>query len=90
MTVKDYLAIDLCNKGFSSQQAVPCIDFCIPKIQKSLEDLDYKITFDRPCDEYPILVLKLITFNAKPFVLEWIEENIPNAWFKEMFKEISE
>ena len=70
----------------SERQSVECVDFCIPKLQKSLRDnTPYEITFDRPSSEYPNVLLDLFFFTMKEFVLEWIEENIPNAWFKRVF-----
>ncbi len=86
MTVRNFLEELLQNNGMSQKQAVECMDFCIPKLKTSLrEQTTYEITFDRPSKEYPNAVLELLFVIVKPHVKEWIELNIPNAWFKAMF-----
>lgn len=89
MTTRNYLETYLEQRGMSFHQAVLCTDFCIDKLNAQIEIddnfNDYKITWNRPSDEYPNVLLRTLTFMMNPNVLEWIEENIPNAWFKRVF-----
>lgn len=47
----------------------------------------YQISWDRPSDEYPDIIYSLMFKVIKPVAAKWIEENIPQAWFKPMFKQ---
>ena len=50
------------------------------KIQKP-----YHITFDRPANEYPDIMYVLWFKTIRPVALKWIDDNIPAAWYREMF-----
>ncbi len=46
----------------------------------------YSITWDRPAEEYPTaLYATLYTLYVKPEAYKWIEENLPMAWYKQVF-----
>jgi len=38
-----------------------------------------------PSDSYPDMMYNLLMVSIKPVALKWIEDNCPEAWFKEMF-----
>lgn len=46
----------------------------------------YKITWDSPAADYPdYLYVAIYTTTIREVALQWIDENIPMAWFREMF-----
>jgi hypothetical protein len=36
-------------------------------------------------DEYPPVIISLAWLSAKHHAIEWIDENLPKAWFRPMF-----
>lgn len=83
MTTRKKLEAMLIERGMSEGQATKVMDLSIPSLNK-LGD-NYKITFDRPSDEYPTLIYHIWFATVKPIALKWIDENVPQAWFREMF-----
>ena len=43
-------------------------------------------SFNSPVEDYPPSVQALVMMALKPVATEWIEENIPRAWFKPLFQ----
>ena len=37
-------------------------------------------------DDYPDVVLNAVSLSLDAHAVKWIEENLPNAWFKPMFQ----
>lgn len=83
MTVKDKLVQNLINLGMSESQSKEVVDLSIPELQKLING--YSITFYSDCDDYPDVIYGAMMNYIKPIALKWIEENKPEAWFKEMF-----
>lgn len=83
LTTREKLEYMLTQRGMYESQASKVMDMAIPELNK-LSD-DYKITFDRPADEYPAVIYDLLFISIKPIALNWIDKNIPQAWFREMF-----
>ncbi len=50
------------------------------KIQKP-----YHITWESPASDYPESLYGLWFITLKPIALKWIDDNIPQAWFRMMF-----
>jgi hypothetical protein len=57
-------------------EAIPRIEGCTP---------NYRVTWDRPADEYPDVVYNAMWLHVKDVALKWIDENAPQAWFRPMF-----
>ena len=45
----------------------------------------YHITWDSPASDYPDSLYNLWFITVKPIALKWIDDNIPQAWFRMMF-----
>lgn len=84
MTTVEQLENMLINRGMFESQAKEVMKIAISELNKLTED--YKITFDRPANEYPEAIYTILFLAIKPIALKWIEENIPQAWFKPMFQ----
>jgi hypothetical protein len=83
MTTREKLEKMLYNMGLFETQASAIIDEAIPELEKLAGD--YKITFNRPANEYPDMLFNIWFITVKEVAKNWIEKNIPNAWFKPMF-----
>lgn len=87
MTTREKLEEMLINRGMSSRQAKQVMDIAVLEIGKTTEsDWGYNITFNRPCEEYPKPIYLVLFLEIKPIALKWINENIPNAWYKNLFE----
>ena len=83
MTVREKLQSMLVNKGLSGTQAEEVMAIAEPELNKLAND--YKITFNRPADEYPCVIYTILFMVIRRIALKWIEENMPLAWYKPMF-----
>lgn len=83
VTVKEKLKNMLMERGMSQSQADAVMEIAIPDLNKL--DLDYKITFDSQASGYPNKLYDLWFMHIKPIALKWIDENKPQAWFREIF-----
>lgn len=82
-TTREKLESMLVQNGMSESQAKKVMDIAIPELQEMTPS--YKITFDRPSEEYDDRLFYIIFSFMRPIALKWIEENAPQAWFKPMF-----
>jgi len=80
MTVKEKLIDLLIKKGLFESQAIEILDLSIPE----LEDV-YDIELDSQAETYPVICYRIFIQSMNPTALAWIDENKPNAWFREMF-----
>lgn len=82
MTTKERL-IEMCvARGMFEDQAKQVVELAIIKI----DGMDnYKTTWDRPANEYPDSLYIVMFMIVKDVALEWIDKNIPQAWFRPMF-----
>jgi hypothetical protein len=88
MTTKEKLISMLVEKGMFEQQAQKVMEVAIPEIEKKFnegKENAYKFTWNRPAEEYPTPIYATLFISIKPIALKWIDDNIPNAWFREMF-----
>lgn len=84
MTVRQKFEEMLKERGMSNIQAQMVMDVAIPLINES--DESYKLTFDSPSEEYPNTIYRMLFDGTiKSIALNWIEENVPMAWYKPMF-----
>lgn len=73
----------LTEMGVFEEQASAIMDKAIPIVNEQLPN--YRITWDRPSEEYPDAFYSVVFITVKRAALEWIDENIPQAWFRPMF-----
>jgi len=73
----------LFERGMFENQAKEVMDLAIPVCDATAPD--YKITWDRPAEEYPDPFYSVVFLSIKPVALKYIEEKCPMAWFKAMF-----
>jgi len=84
MTVQEKLEQMLIDSGMFPTQAKEVMILAIPELNDLVED--YSITFDRPSDEYPEVIYGVLFISIKPIALQWLEDNIPMAWYKPIFQ----
>ena len=82
MTTRERFEQMLTNRGMWPEQARAVMDIAIPEI----DDIDsYKITWGLPAGEYPNAIYVVLFMRIKPIALEYIDDNMPNAFFRPMF-----
>lgn len=82
MTTRQKFEEILVSNGMFESQAQKVMDTAIPIIDTKH---DYKMTWDRPSNQYPDSLYAALYMTIKPIALQWINDNIPKAWFKPMF-----
>jgi len=82
-TIKGKLSKMLMQNGMTETQANEVLVIAIPKMNDIVED--YNIDFNDSSDTYPKAIYTVLFMTVKQTALEWIEKNIPMAWFKPMF-----
>ncbi len=82
-TTRERLRSALVNRGMFPDQADAVIERAMPELEVD----GYRITWDRPADEYPKQLFGLWFLTCKRHALAWIDENVPMAWFRPMFEE---
>lgn len=90
MTTREKLEGALMQMGLFNKQASAIIERCIPIIDfQSWEAADgYDITWDSPAEDYPSILYNIwMATVVKKVALKWIDKNIPQAWYREMFVE---
>lgn len=99
ITVKQKLTNMLIERGMFESQAEAVMNLALPTLNKQAENVNgtemqdnievpvapYVITWDAPATDYPSVMYALWFASIKPIALKWIDENKPQAWFREMF-----
>lgn len=73
----------LFERGMFEAQASKVMDLAIPKLQELV--VEYQITWDKPANKYPEAFYNVAFITVKEAALEWIDTNLPRAWFRAMF-----
>jgi hypothetical protein len=81
MTTKEKLLRFLVSTGMFPNQAEAVFERALPQLEVD----DYRVTWDGPCDDYPEVIYGCWLMVLKEVALEWIDENLPNAWYRPMF-----
>jgi hypothetical protein len=87
MTVRDKIEEMIFERGVFEKQARAMMDFAIPKIDVEMHGQNQKLVeWDAPQDEndYPFYAVVFMIY-VKPLVVEWIDANLPLAWYRPMF-----
>ena len=80
-TVKEKCLEMLTNNGMFDSQAQAVFESAKPLIEVD----GYRMTWDRPSDEYPLEMYAVINLILKREALSYIDQNCPRAWFRPMF-----
>ena len=83
MTVREYLEDILVKYGMFVQQAKKILDISIPKINEISDD--YKIQWDEYYDVYNDEMYDFLFSIIKEEALKWIDEHIPEVWYRDNF-----
>ena len=83
MTVKEKLQSMLVANGMFESQAKDVIELSIPVLNELSNG--YGITFDSPSNQYPDVIYSVLFMAVKPVALKWIDDNIPMAWYRDIF-----
>jgi hypothetical protein len=83
MTTKEKLKDMLVQNGMFEKQAEKVLDIAIPRIE-ALPPRE-RITWDRPAEEYPDVLYKIMWSEVKQAAKEWLAENAPEAWYRPIF-----
>ncbi len=84
MTTKERLKKMLTDRGMFDSQADAVLKEVIPQIESLTPG--YRITWDRPANEYPDAVYNVMWLPLRDAALKWIDKNMPQAWFRPMFE----
>jgi hypothetical protein len=82
MNVKQTLLKHLTDRGMSDNQAEEVLKEYLESVAK---DTNYQITLSSDSGAYPQAVYNAFFSGLNHQAVQWIEKNIPLAWFKPMF-----
>ena len=68
--------------GMWPEEATAIMDSAMPVV----DDIDdYKMHWNGPAEEYPDAMYAILYLTIRPIALKYIDDNIPEAFFREMF-----
>ncbi len=76
-TVRDYIVKRFTEMGMSKEQVDHAIEYCK---QNCETDIDFE------AQRYQGFLMSILFATVKGYALDWINKNIPQAWFKPMFE----
>ncbi|MFA5135700.1 MAG: hypothetical protein WC505_08015 [Patescibacteria group bacterium] len=76
MTTRERLKAELMECGFFDKDAEAVLEKAIPEIESL--NTSYRITWDRPAEEYPSPVYRVMFEVTRRIALEWIDQNCPD------------
>jgi hypothetical protein len=82
-TAKERLVNKLIASGLSEEQAEAIFEEARKLIESRVPD--YRIKWNLSADGYPEMTYALWWIDIKRAALEWIDKNVPNAWFRGLF-----
>ena len=81
MTLKESVLEFLVSNGMFPEQAEQVFD-----LVKSAPENDAMLArWNDQQDAYPDVIMKMALLSAKEKAVEWIDENLPRAWYRPMF-----
>lgn len=69
--------------GMFESQADKVMEQFVPEFDEV--NTGYRVTWERPASEYPDLFYAVGFMYLKKTALRWIDENLPQAWFRAVF-----
>lgn len=87
ISVRKKIEALICSHGVFESQAKAMMDFAIPKIDAQMDASgDEKLAWDSPAQNYDNpLYATVFMVCVRPLVVEWIDANLPLAWYRPMF-----
>lgn len=83
MTTLQKLTKMITDRAVSDRQATEIMEIAKSEIAK---DANYRMTWDRPASEYPKAFYNVVfALYVKPAAIKWVDENLPNAFWRMMF-----
>lgn len=79
-TVKQEVEQYLESLGMFNSQSTKVLE----KMASSMPEMNGR--WNEPVDAYPPPMIAVLKMSAKRYGLEWIEANLPMAWYKPMFQ----
>jgi len=73
----------LTDRGMFESQADKVMEQFVPEFDEV--NAGYRVTWERPASEYPDAFYAVGFMYLKKTALRWIDENLPQAWFRVMF-----
>jgi len=83
MTTRQRFEKMLTDMGVFDSQAAAIMELAIPMFSEASPE--YSVTWDRPASEYPDAFYRVTFVLVKRAALQWIDANLPQAWFRAMF-----
>lgn len=80
MTVREKIIKTLEGMGMFNSQAEAVLKLAIAEI-----DSNTPINWNDTHNAYPPIIYGMVLGIIKPIALKWIDENKPQAWYREMF-----
>ena len=81
MTVKERALKTLTSNGMFPSQAEKVFQLALPK----METPDHTTTWDKDSSEYPDVLYVVWAMILRDAALEWIDANLPEAWYHPLF-----
>ncbi len=82
MTVEEYFVDQLFQRGLFEDKAKQIVE----AVKNDQVNESMQGRWDDHMDDYPEPLLVVLWLNVKDHALLWIEENVPNAWYKPLFE----
>ena len=83
MTTQQKFESMLVERGMFESQAKKVMEIAKPMFVQAMPD--YRFTWDRPAKEYHDVIYNTGFFIVKRAAIQWIDENLPEAWFRPIF-----
>jgi hypothetical protein len=80
-TVEGYFIEQLCQNGMFPEQAVGVMELARERFETQSLGIKWKSSYK----DYPEVILPVLWVGIQTAALEWIDKNIPKAWFRPMF-----
>lgn len=91
MTVKEKIISNIVGFGLPETHAIEIVNAYLPTLAKEMQKTcsGYKFCWDCPSEypDYGIYFYGLWNEMLAPIALDWINENMPQAWFKRNFEQ---
>tara|TARA_R110000822_G_C15272224_1_gene489314 strand:+ start:170 stop:412 length:243 start_codon:yes stop_codon:yes gene_type:complete len=78
-TVRGYIKKRFTGMGMSDEMVAHVIEYCK---QNCETDIDFE------AQRYQGFLMSIVFTTVKTYALEWINKNVPSAWFKPMFESV--
>lgn len=80
-TIENYLLAMLQERGMFESQAQAVLDM----VKTAPENQAMQGRWSESTDAYPEIIIKMMWISTKDKALEWIDQNLPRAWYRPMF-----